>query len=146
MLHNRLSDWNAVSLIVKSERDSGDDILARYELCWWANFKPSTDVDAISQAPVDIIQCWNKQRKNLPAPIPLPPLGLVQLRALADEDLDRAWDIGCDGMKSLDMEIADNEKFIADVTVMLVRSQAMLEDFRIAGEKALEREEARKED
>ncbi|KAJ3533263.1 hypothetical protein NMY22_g7405 [Coprinellus aureogranulatus] len=140
-----LTDWDALSLAVRSGRDSGDDLLSRYDLAWWVTFQEGVDIESFKQAPVDIIRCWKNQRKNLPAPIPMPPVGLVQLNALADDELERAWSIGCDGLKILDSEIADNERFIADVTVMLVRCSATMQDLKAAEERALNEAEAEME-
>ncbi|KAJ3526411.1 hypothetical protein NMY22_g10177 [Coprinellus aureogranulatus] len=144
MVQNRLTDWNALSLAVRSGRDSGDDLLARYDLAWWSSFQEGADIESFKQSPIDIVRFWSNQRKNLPAPIPMPPVGLVQLNALADDELERAWSIGCDGLKILDDEIADNERFIADVTVMLVRCSAAMRDLKAAEERAMDEAEEMK--
>ncbi|KAJ3536048.1 hypothetical protein NMY22_g6209 [Coprinellus aureogranulatus] len=142
MVQNRLTDWDALNLAVRNGRDSGDDLLSRYDQAWWVTFQEGVDIESFKQAPVDIVRCWKNQRKNLPAPIPMPPVGLVQLNALADDELERAWSIGCDGIKILDAEISDNERFIADVTVMLVRCSAAMRDLKAAEERAMDEAEA----
>ncbi|KAJ3503219.1 hypothetical protein NMY22_g18324 [Coprinellus aureogranulatus] len=138
LVQNRLTDWEAVSQAVKNGRDTGDDLLARYEQCWWGNFRGDDDIETFSQSPVDILRFWEKQKKNLPAPVPLPPVGLVQLQCLADDELDRAYLLASDNLKALDSEISDNQKFIGDITVMLLRSKATLRDLKAVEQRLIQ--------
>lgn len=132
LIQNRLTDWVAVRHAVTGGRETGDDLLNRYEQAWWNDFDGRSDVDSFHQNPHDIVRCWQKQKKNLPAPIPLPPLGLVQLGELSESELERAYSLGCDSLKQLELEIDDNRKFIVEITALLVRCQGVYREMKNA--------------
>lgn len=137
LVQNRLNDWNALRRAVAGGKESGDDLIHRYEHAWWNDLDGRSDIDSFRQNPHDIMKYWEKQKKNMPAPVLLPPLGLVQLQGLTDAELDRAYHLGCDSMQQLELEIEDNQKFLAEITVLLVQSQGLHRDLNKARDEAL---------
>lgn len=141
VVQNRLNDWGAVSLAVKQGRDTGDDLLARYENCWWCPFNEKGTLEGFRQSPIDIIRAWQLQKKHLPAPLSLPSRGMVSLQGLSEDELDRTYLIGTDMQKTLDREIAVTQSIVADITALLVKCHANVRDLQDAEERALEAEQ-----
>jgi hypothetical protein len=110
------------------DHDHGDGLLARYESCWWFNFNEGSDLNMFRQDPIDIIKAWIKQKKTMPAPVPIPPSDMVNLQELTQEEASRAYDVALDMVAMLDNEIQDNGKCIGDVSVMIVKTRAKLWD------------------
>ncbi|KAJ3520163.1 hypothetical protein NMY22_g12874 [Coprinellus aureogranulatus] len=136
IVQNRLTDWSAVNVAVSRERSAGDDLLVSYENCWWHPFDDKADLDTFRQSPLDIVHAWTIQRRHLPAHTRI-PRGLINFQGLSDEELDKAWAISCDSLKMIDKDLEADEKTIADVTLLLVKSQASMRDLEAAEKEAV---------
>jgi hypothetical protein len=141
MAHERLMDFPALKVIVDDRRDPDDSLLPYYKGNWWVPFDSSLSCDNRNITPEGLIQYWVDQKKTLPAiHPPIPPPLLLNTGILSSQELKVAWAIAKDSLAMIDEDIADSTVGLADLTVDIVKYEAMLSDMKALHKQAMDEE------
>ncbi|KAF5342232.1 hypothetical protein D9611_002090 [Ephemerocybe angulata] len=104
-VEGREGEFDAIMAIVTDRRDEYDQVLAKYEGNWWISYTPDGPQVAPTSSPLNLLDHWQKQLKDLPPAVCLPRYSNLNLGALTEAQLTGALAASSDAIRFIDSDI-----------------------------------------